>query len=275
MANKLNEKSSPPLLRWAGSKRRLLKHILPFCDNTHSYIEPFVGSGQLFFASDYQEVTIGDTNEELIYTYEIIRDFPLELHTYVKSLPISKEAYYEIRSRSTETLTPIERAGRFIYLNRLCFNGLYRTNSKGEFNVPYGASKSNNIPEDKRFVFASEKLKSAKIVCSDFSSTVLNNLTENSFVYLDPPYFTNSTRVFKEYGANSFASPDLARLASVLLKIDDCGAKFVLSYLECEEADHYFGSWLRFSVNIQRTIAGNSSKRKVAKELIISNFKHC
>ena len=167
-------------------------------------------------------------------------------------------------------LNPIDSAARFIFLNRFCFNGLYRTNLNGEFNVPYAPSKTGNLPTADELKAASGALRRASIRSGDFS-TVLADVKANDFVYLDPPFAVENRRVFKQYGPQHFGVADLQRLATALTQIDRKGAAFVLSYAYCREALDMFGTWPRRKALVHRNIAGFARCRRTATELLFSN----
>lgn len=183
-----------------------------------------------------------------------------------------KETYYQIRKQEFESLNQIEQAARFIYLNRFCFNGLYRTNNKGEFNVPYGGLKSGKLPTKENFINISNLLKNVEIINTDFEDLILNRLEVNDFVYLDPPYAVKNKRIFKQYGPTNFGTNDMERLFLLLDYIDKKGAKFLLSYAYCEELQFLTSKWNSNIVTTQRNIAGFASNRRKEQEYLISNL---
>jgi DNA adenine methylase len=262
-----------PILRWAGSKRKLLPHLRKYWqDDSRRYVEPFTGSACLFFDLTPSSAILADINHNLIETYSVLRDSPRELHEETKKIPKTKEDYYLVRNQTLESLSRLEKAARFIYLNRYCFNGLYRTNLHGKFNVPYGGERSGNVPILEVFIAASEQLKKAQLVTGDFENIVSTNLKSDDFIYLDPPYAVKNKKIFTQYDACSFGLDDLNRLSVLLDKIDSKGAKFVLSYACCEESKEYFGKWNCETVDTQRNISGFASHRKIDQEIIITNL---
>jgi len=265
------EKPIRPLLRWAGSKRKLLPYLLPYWQERHKrYIEPFAGSACLFFAIKPPCAIISDVNEALIDAYKTICVSPLEVHEHLVNLPRGKEEYYNIRAQETHKMTSIEKAARFIYLNRFCFNGLYRTNLNGKFNVPYAPSKTGDIPSKAEFVTAALLLKRAEILCCDFEE-IIDTIQPGDLIYMDPPYAVSGRRVFREYGAKCFGLEDINRFSKLLKQIVQNGADFVVSYADCEEAK-CFGEWPTQRAIVQRNIAGFSKFRRCDTELLISNF---
>ena len=145
----------------------------------------------------------------------------------------NSDKYYEIRGKDPKTLEPAERASRFIYLNRFCFNGLYRTNLKGAFNVPYGGKRSGRLPTRDELKEIGTLLKRATIVCGDFAETIAD-VVPNDFVYLDPPFSVSGKRVFRQYDSADFDTGDLDRLRQSLEELNEKGARFLLSYDDSE-----------------------------------------
>lgn len=260
------------ILRWAGSKLQLLPALVEFWKpKFERYVEPFAGSARLFFEIEPGVALLGDKNRDLIQVYEVLRDSPDELHKAILTVPKSKEAYYDTRSQDPAKLSALHRAARFIYLNRYCFNGLYRTNLSGQFNVPYAPSRTGSIPEVERFRACATLLKNAELRSWDFGTT-LRYVRPGDFVYIDPPFVVQSRRVFSEYGPKSFANVDLSRLAHHLRAIDQKGTVFVMSYAECREARELSRGWRTKRLRVRRNIAGFAGARRNAYELIVSNL---
>jgi DNA adenine methylase len=188
------------------------------------------------------------------------------------SLPVGKEPYYNIRQKDDSNLPLIDRAARFVYLNRFCFNGLYRTNMDGKFNVPYSASKTGQLPSIDLLSKAAQVLSCAQIATRDFRET-LQDLRAGDFVYMDPPYAVQNRRIFRQYGPECFGINDLADLAFKLPEIDLCGATFLVSYALCEEAMEAFDGWHIQQVPTQRSVAGFSRHRREDIEILVSNRK--
>ena len=260
-----------PILRWAGSKLQLLPVLTRFWESRFErYVEPFAGSARLFFEVEPGAALLGDKNGDLIQTYEVLRNSPDQLHQAILSIPKGKEAYYQTRRKNPCDLSPLHRAARFVYLNRYCFNGLYRTNLNGQFNVPYASTGTGSIPELQRFRACALLLAKAELRSWDFGTT-LRYVRAGDFVYIDPPFVVESRRVFAEYGPKSFANSDLSRLAHHLKAIDGKGAVFVLSYADCREARELSRGWLTRRLRVKRNIAGFAGARRDAYELIVSN----
>jgi len=186
-------------------------------------------------------------------------------------LPTGPQAYYEIRSLDPWSLAEAELAARFLYLNRYCFNGLYRTNRQGQFNVPYAPPKGNTTFDDDLVIEAARALTNASVQQGDFEST-LHQTQEGDFVYLDPPYAVQSRRVFAEYLPGSFSQHDLGRLGYALLDLDRRAVDFLVSYADSTEARKLLAPWRPRRVWTRRNIAGFASRRRGHYELLATNI---
>ena len=193
------------------------------------------------------------------------------MYRLLSGLPQCEDAYYAIRSVSPSELTPLEKAARFIYLNRFCFNGLYRTNSEGKFNVPYAGQKTPTLPDFSTFQNAADALQSAQIVNGDFESVLRANIRAGDLAYLDPPYAVANRRIFRQYGPQTFGLADLKRLQVLLHWITAQGASFVLSYARSPESEKYFTAWPMKRVVAQRNIGGFADRRRKAVEMLVVN----
>lgn len=264
---------SKPLLRWAGSKRLTVPKLKTFWSEDYQrYLEPFAGSAQLFFSLSPPQAILSDSNADLIDTYCTIQEAPRKVYNKLKGFPSGKRSYYQIRALDRSSLTHVENAARFIYLNRFCFNGLYRTNLDGVFNVPYSGYKTGEIPSWDSFKLTAAKLKTAKFICGDFENVLSAHLKPGDFVYLDPPYAVSNRRIFKQYNAQTFGLADLERLSVLAHHINALGASFVISYAYCSEALRLFNDWNVHIISTQRFISGFGKFRKKAKELIVTNI---
>ena len=262
-----------PLIRWAGSKRSIVQRLARYWpSDAERYVEPFAGSACLFFELNPPHAVLADLNDELIKTYRAVRSDPDLVIACLRRLPKGRQGYYSVRQQSPRMLSDCEVAARFLYLNRNCFNGLYRTNRSGEFNVPYGPPKKTVKDFEQRIVDTSLALRTAEILEADFEDT-LYSVQCGDFVYLDPPYAVSSRRVFAEYLPNSFGVADLARLCSALDAIDRVGAKFVLNYADSGDARRFFRKWNPTRIWTRRNIAGFAGARRGTYELIATNFE--
>ena len=260
-----------PILRWAGSKRQIV-HVLAeyWPEDAARYVEPFAGSARLFFELEPHSSLLGDINSGLMEVYQVIRDRPQELHHALSYWVNHEDEYYRVRAMTPTSLPAITRVARFVYLNRFCFNGLYRTNRSGDFNVPYGGHKSGSLPSLADLEAASYLLDKAELRSADFA-VVLEELRTGDFVYLDPPYTVRSRRVFREYDPASFGPSDLCRMRVALEEIDRIGATFVLSYADSVEGEAMADGFRCTRVPIRRNIAGFASHRRSTTELLVTN----
>lgn len=262
-----------PIFRWAGSKRKVLPQLSAFWRPTfRRYVEPFAGSAALFFRIQPQHAVLGDINSALIEAYEVIRDRPDDVHEAVSRIRRGERKYYRVRSQNPSRLGAFGRAVRFVYLNRYCFNGIYRTNADGKFNVPYAHIKPGVIPPIEDFRRSATLLNRAVLRSCDFGQ-ILRNVRKDDFVYLDPPYAVESRRVFREYDRKEFSRRDLERLGNHIKEIDRKGASFVVSYADCKEARDTFSEWRLSRLRVRRNVAGFTSARRLATELLVTNVE--
>lgn len=262
-----------PIIRWAGSKRKVLPSLIERAPRSfRTYVEPFSGSACLFFALRPKRAVLGDINEELITTYESLRKHPRLVYRELSSKPRTESYYYALRRELPSELPPIARAARFLYLNRFCFNGVFRTNKMGSFNVPFG-KRTGDIPPERTFVRASIRLRNVRLRVGDFE-TCVSHVKRGDFVYLDPPYATGQSRWRGEYGYNSFTKSDLSRLVACLKRIHRKGAYFLLSYADGAEIKRRFSSLsCRITrLRVRRHVAGFRRHRRLVNELLISNY---
>jgi DNA adenine methylase len=259
-------------LRWAGSKRKLLPILRPFWRKEFSrYVEPFAGSACLFFALEPESAVLGDINPDLMNMYRCVKRDPDLVVQCLNRLNIGKKHYYKIRAIETNDLTPFEAAGRFLYLNRLCFNGLYRTNAMGHFNVPYCPPGNRRLIDLDALEKGSNLLARTQLVEGDFIKT-LETCEKGDFVYMDPPYVVSKRRVFSGYLPHSFANCDLERFEDSLATLDRKGIKFVISYADSTEARRILRHWRPKRILVRRHIAGFTSKRRSGYELLATNI---
>jgi DNA adenine methylase len=273
----LSEESSElaPFLKWAGGKRWFVKKhldLLPKKFNT--YIEPFIGSGAVFFKLNPMTAIINDLNENLMNVYKTIKNNPSDLVHELKKHHSnhSKNYYYYIRSHQYDD--PLEQAGQFIYLNRTCFNGIYRVNLKGEFNVPIG-TKTQVILESDDFLKISERLANVKIFNQDFES-IIEMAQEGDFIFVDPPYtVSHNNNGFIKYNETLFSWNDQVRLYESLKRAHERHVYFL-----CTNANHQSINELYeeefFSKDIvsrYSSISGKKSSRNQYEEIVIRNYK--
>lgn len=229
-----------------------------------------MGSACLYFAIRPPKAILSDVNHDLITTFRAVRDHPEAVASRLRTIPVDRETFNRIRAMLSSELRPIEKAAFFIYLNRFCFNGLYRTNKQGAFNVPYAGSCGLRVPTGADLRAVAQLLKTCVIREDDFLP-VLEDADAGDFVYLDPPYAVGNRRIFRQYSPSSFGLEDLERLAQALESLDRRGVRFLLSYARCPEATRYFRQWPRRRIFVQRNIAGFAKHRRLAGEVLISN----
>jgi len=260
------------LLRWAGSKKKLLPSLTKYYSGAFErYLEPFVGSGQLFFNLPVKIAILSDINHQLIKTYNTIKTHHIEVFEYLSNFQKGKEQYYKLRDNSLPGDDEALEAAKFIYLNTYCFNGLYRTNLSGKFNVPYSES-SGKIIDLETLESIANHLQKASFIHGDFEEIVTHNCRKNDFIYLDPPYAIKNKRIFSQYGPDTFGLDDLNRLKKLIEYIDQREAKFVLSYALCDEALFLCDGWDRELVSTVRNISGFAKHRKLETEVLITNI---
>ncbi|MGI9075215.1 MAG: DNA adenine methylase [Bryobacteraceae bacterium] len=262
-----------PFLRWAGSKRRLLPVLQSFWTKKHKrYVEPFAGSACLFFAIKPPKAILGDLNPELIATFIEVKYRIGAVLNELKTLrPEDREEYKRLRGIDISTMTSPARAARFIYLNRYCFNGIYRTNMLGQFNVPYSGVRCGAVPSDAVFQKCSNRLRSARLVNGDFES-VLKYAEKGDLVYMDPPFAVQARRVFRQYDPSTFTSEDISRLRGWMERLNAARINFIVSYAESDEADVLRRNFSYETVSVRRNIAGFAGHRALTNELLISNI---
>jgi DNA adenine methylase len=258
-------------LRWAGSKKKLLPELIKLAPKEYDrYIEPFCGSLCLFVSLKPKKALVGDINEELIHFYKMIRWRPYIVAQLAHSLPQDDATYYQLRSLDPSSLSAVQRAARFLYLNRFCFNGVYRTNLNGHFNVSRG-QHMGNIPSVTELVAFGRLLRQVTVRASDFSS-LLEQTGKTDFIYLDPPYAGRDVRDRGEYGPGAFKLEDLERLASQVHEAAERGAKVLISYADIPAIHRFFSSWRIVQKDVERNVSGFARGRTTVSELLILNY---
>lgn len=271
----------PLFLKWAGGKLQLIEqfeNLFPpdFCN----YYEPFIGSGAVFFylksKSKPNKVILSDTNEELINCFAVVRDKPSELIEVLLNhrKRHSKQYYYEVRDLESERLDSVSRAARMIYLNKTCFNGLYRVNSKGEFNVPFGDYKNPSIFNRNTLYRASQMLQDAALRVMTFDK-VLDFAGKDDFVYFDPPYIPLSkTSSFTRYSKSEFSIKEQNQLSEVFRALDSMGCFVMLSNSDHSLIRELYRDYDKniVVVRAKRKINSVGSKRGAINEIVVTNY---
>ncbi len=266
--------NAKPFLKWAGGKTQLLPEIrsrIP--TNFNRYIEPFLGGGAVFLSLAPQEAFLTDANEELINCFRMVRDYPEELLRSVAKFKISEKEYYKIRGLEPSKLSCVYRAARFIYLNKTCFNGLYRVNKNGKFNVPFGKIKHCTLANPEIIFKANRVLKKSKLFVMDYLETLGKFAHRGDFIYLDPPYLpVGKFSDFKRYTKNFFYREDHERLAIICKELNQRGCKFLLSNSYHSFIISLYSSFKIEKVQANRFINCHGNKRGKIAELIITNY---
>ena len=251
-----------PFLKWAGSKQALLQQIAPVLPDRYGrYYEPFLGSGALFLFLKPRRATLSDASEELVRTWSAVRDHADKISNHLRPLKPNKDLFYKIRRSRSEN--PAENAAEFIYLNRSCWNGLYRVNSRGQFNVPFGAPKSDFIFDEDNVRACSALLMQREVTLrkSDFEPAV-RQAREGDLVFFDPPYVTkHNLNGFRDWNEKLFSWADQERLAVVARRLADRGVKVVVSNADHEDVVGLYRGFLRTSLRRTSTLASDASKR--------------
>lgn len=270
-----------PFLKWVGGKGQLLPELMKRIDRLDGfgrYHEPFVGGGALFFELYRQgrlgrkQAYLSDNNPRLVETYVAVRD---DVDAIVKRLEHHKARhgetyYYDVRSRVPDDA--VDRAARIIYLNKTCYNGLYRENRKGEFNSPFGRYKNPQICDAENLRAVSEALKRAKIECRHFQS-VVKHAERGDLVYFDPPYHpVSKTASFTGYDRGGFGEDSQRLLATVYAQLAEKGAKVLLSNSMTEFIEALYGSYTVDSVNANRAVNSRADRRGKVAEALVRNF---
>ena len=266
-----------PFLKWVGGKRQLLNEIRSFIPNRFNrYFEPFLGGGAVFFDLMPMHASLNDVNSELVNCYEVVRDNVealvehLHRHKYEKDYFLAQRGLDRAKGGLAK-LSKLERASRFIYLNRTGFNGLYRVNSKGFFNVPFGRYKNPNLVNIKGLRSCSQALQSAKITNRDFSE-ILAECKRDDFVYLDPPYVPVSpTASFTQYAKDNFGKAEQERLALDLHKLNQKGVQFLASNSYTPLVLELYSGLSIHTVYAKLAINSQPDGRHAIKEVLISN----
>jgi len=259
-----------PFLKWAGGKRWLVRrHWNLFPPNYKRYVEPFVGSGAVFFHLQPKRAILGDRNSELIDTYRAVRAYPRDIARILKRYHQRHNAKFYYAMRGTTPVTPVERAARFIYLNRVCWNGLYRVNRNGTFNVPIG-TKTRVISPDEDFALYSATLSKAMLYHADFE-TLIDKATDGDFVFVDPPYTVrHNLNGFRKYNEVLFTWSDQIRLRDAVRRAIRRGAKVVMTNAAHSSVTNLYSGFAEV-LHIERTsaIAADKQYRGAFHEVVI------
>ena len=276
---KSNQKDISPFLRWAGGKTRsirfLEKHLPPHFSNGNRYYEPFLGAGSLFFHLGASKATLSDNNKDLIDCYKAVKKHPELVLSYLQPhlSNTCEEYYYNMRKKYNNSKASIAKAALFIYLNKTCFNGIWRVNKKGEFNVPYGYREPPSLLSRNNLLDISKALSKATISHKDYKQ-ILRHAKEGDFVYFDPPYPPlNGTSYFTHYTKEGFDKKDHAELASVANMLNERGCYVMISNADMPYIRFLYESAFNiYGIEITRLIRADGKRYKV-REIAITNYE--
>ena len=267
-----------PFIKWAGGKKQLLEQINKYLPQKYNkYLEPFAGGGALFFYLLPNKAILIDNNKELINCYRVIQNIIGELINSLKKHKNEKDYFYKIRSldripEEFKKLSSVERASRTIFLNKCCFNGLYRVNSKGEFNVPFGKYENPKFCDEENLLTVNKVLKDIQIINGDFKEC-LELAEKDDFIYFDPPYQPISTTAnFTSYTKENFNKEDQMRLFKVYEELDNRGCKVMLSNSYNDFILELYKNYDVKIVHARRSINSDASRRGQIKEVLIINY---
>lgn len=268
MAEQMIEKGSAiqakPILKWAGGKTQMLRDLLPKVPSSYGrYIEPFFGGGAMFFALQPKNAIIADSNPELINMYREVAANVEKVIQYLKKYENTSEMFYAVREQEWTQLPQAEAAARTIFLNRTCFNGLYRVNKQGKFNVPYGKYTNPKICDDDGLKAASETLKKAEILCGDYLLVLEHYAQQGDFIFLDPPYLPISEYAdFKRYTKEQFYEEDHVELAKIIMRLQERGCYIILTNSNHPLVHELYAPFTIDVIQTKRHISCNGSTRK-------------
>ena len=271
-----------PILKWVGGKRQLLDSIEPLIPKCSTFYEPFIGGGAVLFSRQPDKAVINDLNPELINVYLTIKNEPKALIEKLKEHRdnSSEEYFYSIRALDRdkevfENMMNVERAARIIYLNKTCYNGLFRVNSSGEFNSPWGRYKNPNITNETTINALHTYFNKANITikCGDYREA-LKGIRKGAFIYFDPPYMPiSSSASFTGYTAGGFGEQEQIALKEQCDALNEKGIKFLVSNSSCPFIEELYKDYIVEKKNKKRAINANPQKRGEIKEVLIRNYE--
>jgi len=278
MGEDLGQKASP-FLKWAGGKRQILKQLLQFLPSDvrdRTYREPFLGGGSLFFALKPATAFLSDFNEHLILAYEYVRECPDLVYDYLCEHRNNDCAqyYYQIRElyNRNRSQASAAQAARFIYLNKTCYNGIFRVNTQGLFNVPHGRYEATSLPSREHLRQVSKVLKSKKIFVASFEQA-LEHARKGDFIYLDPPYPPrNGTSYFTHYTCDKFTAKDQEKLADTVRWLDATGCLLMISNGNSDKILQLYKGFNVRTLTVRRFITCKKNRDKI-QELVITNYE--
>ncbi|NLL21624.1 MAG: DNA adenine methylase [Firmicutes bacterium] len=268
-----------PVVKWAGGKRQIIEQIIKYVPDFSIYYEPFLGGGAVLFALQPEEAVVNDINSELINLYKVIKDNVDELIEELKQHRNEEDYYYKIRELDRNKdkyskLTPVQKASRLIYLNKTCYNGLFRVNKAGEFNTPFGNYRNPNIVNEITLRAVSNYFNQARVTftCKDFEE-VLKEAGKEAFVYLDPPYYpVSDTSSFTGYVKGGFDRDEQIRLKKACDKLNEKGIKFLLSNSAADFIKNLYRDYRIEIITAKRAINSKAERRGEIDEVLVMNY---
>ncbi len=273
MAQRGEIAKAAPFLKWAGGKTRILSKIRPVFPEVYGrYFEPFLGGGAVFFdLRPPAGAQLSDINGELVNVYRCVRDRVEDLIAHLARHRYEKNYYYAVRAQDPATLSPLARASRMIFLNRTCFNGLYRVNRRGQFNVPFGRYTNPVICQQERLRAASLALRQCTIGQLDYA-TACTSVKPGDFVYFDPPYDPiSSTANFTGYAAGGFGRDEQERLSNLFARLAELGAFVALSNSDTPFIRSLYSEFRVTRIEAPRAISRNAAKRRSVYEVLVTS----
>lgn len=265
--------SIKPFLKWAGGKSQLIPELIKYVpESFNQYIEPFLGSGALYFYLNPSSPIISDLNEELTITYETVKYNVEELIDLLRKYKNGEEFYYRIRSLNPKVLTNIERAARLIFMNKTCFNGLYRVNKKGEFNVPFG-KRNGDFLNKELLRDANNFLQNAEIINANYLDVLIDNANKGDFIFLDPPYYpVGKYSDFKRYTKEFFYHEDHLKLKKEFDRLVNMGCYVILTNSDHPHVLELYKDYDIKIIETKRLISSNPNTRDGKDIIVLGNL---
>lgn len=263
-----------PFLKWAGGKSRLIAQYQPYLPQQYqTYYEPFIGGGALFFHLQPQRAILSDINPDLVNVYTCIRDRVEEVIQFLKQHKTHHDRDYYYQIRSNAPISPPEKAARLIYLNKTCFNGLYRVNAQGKFNVPMGRYKNPKICDPELLMAASLALKETIILERPFEAILNDRTLPQDFIYFDPPYHPlSATSNFTGYSRHAFATEHQIQLRDVFAQLAQKGVQVMQSNSDCPFIRDLYQDFQIYTIEATRSINSDRAKRGKITEVLITSY---
>jgi len=266
-------KGVKPFIKWAGGKSRLLAQYEPFFPPSfRRYFEPFLGSGAVYLHLQAQPAVLSDSNSDLVNCWQVVRDQVESLIAHLEQHQVDRDYYYRLRACAPEQLAPVERASRLIFLNKTCYNGLYRVNRAGQFNVPFGDYKKPRIFQADHLRAVSALMQPVKIIASSFDR-VLREARRGDFIYFDPPYLPlSSTSNFTGYTGQAFGVAQQEYLAEVYRTLHSRRCLLMLSNSNTQLIRDLYCGFRIEEVWAGRAINSVATRRQPIRELVVMNY---